>query len=107
MKTSTIDTISGISPEEFKKQYLVPQKPVVIKGLADNYPAGTKWTIDYIKELCGSVMVDVFDNNNSNKGSAFTTPAVSYTHLDVYKRQLMLFLKAQRGAEQYCIFFHR
>jgi hypothetical protein len=74
MKTSSIDTISGISPEEFKKQYLVPQKPVVIKGLADNYPAGTKWTIDYIKDLCGSVMVDVFDNSNSNKGSAFTTP---------------------------------
>lgn len=74
MKTSSIETISDISPEEFKKNYLIPQKPVVIKGLADEYPAGKKWTINYIKEVCGPVMVDVFDNSNSNKGSAFTNP---------------------------------
>lgn len=74
MKTSSIETLSDISPEEFKRNYLIPQKPVVIKGLADNYPAGKKWTIDYIKEVCGPVMVDVFDNSNSNKGSAFTNP---------------------------------
>lgn len=74
MKTSSIETISDISPEEFKKNYLIPQKPVVIKGLADKYPAGKKWTINYIKEVCGPVMVDVFDNSNSNKGSAFTNP---------------------------------
>lgn len=74
MKTSSIETVSDLSPEEFKRNYLIPQKPVVIKGLADNYPAGKKWTIDYIKEVCGPVMVDVFDNSNSNKGSAFTNP---------------------------------
>ena len=74
MKTSSIATISDISPGEFKKQYLIPQKPVVIKGLADKYPAGKKWTIEYSKDLCGSVMVDVFDNSNSNNGSAFTNP---------------------------------
>ncbi len=74
MKTSSIQTIQNVTPEEFKKNYLIPQKPVVIKGLADKYPAGKKWTIDYIKDLCGSVMVDVFDNSNSNKGSAFTNP---------------------------------
>lgn len=74
MKTSAIQTIDHISPEDFKKQYLIPQKPVVIKGLADTFPAGKKWTIDYIRDLCGSVMVDVFDNSNSNKGSAFTHP---------------------------------
>lgn len=74
MKTSSIETISDISPEEFKRNYLIPQKPVVIKGLADEYPAGKKWTINYIKEVCGPVMVDVFDNSNSNKGSAFTNP---------------------------------
>lgn len=74
MKTSSIESIGEISPEEFRKNYLIPQKPVVIKGLADQYPAGKKWTIDYIKQVCGSVMVDVFDNSNSNKGSAFTVP---------------------------------
>jgi hypothetical protein len=72
MKTSSIDAISDVSPEEFKKKYLIPQKPVVIKGLADKYPAGRKWTIDYIKKVCGDVTVDVFDNSKSNKGSAFT-----------------------------------
>jgi len=74
MKKSSIQTIHDITSKEFKNKYLVPQKPVVIKGLANNYPAGKKWTIEYIKHLCGSVMVDVFDNINSNKGSAFTNP---------------------------------
>ena len=74
MKTRSINIVSNISDKDFKENYLKPQKPVIIKGLADNYPAGKKWTMDYIKDICGDVLVDVFDNSNSNKATAFTTP---------------------------------
>lgn len=74
MKTKSINVVSSISKQEFNGKYFYPQKPVVIKGLADKHPAGKKWTIDYIKQVCGEVMVDVFDNSNKNSASAFTTP---------------------------------
>src|SRR5688572_2632677 len=74
MKANPIDIVKQISTKEFKKNYLIPQKPLIIKGLAEETPAGKKWTIEYIKEVCGDVMVDVFDNSNPNNASAFTTP---------------------------------
>ncbi|MES2762629.1 MAG: cupin-like domain-containing protein [Bacteroidota bacterium] len=70
-----IPSISASDVKEFNEKYFKPQKPVLIKGLANQYPAGTKWTIDHIKKVCGDVEVDIFDNSNtSNTSSAFTTP---------------------------------
>ena len=60
-----IDVVKNIAKEEFKKNYLIPQKPVVLKGIADNTSAGKKWCINYFKETMGNTIVDVFDNNNS------------------------------------------
>jgi hypothetical protein len=74
MKTASVEVIHKISPQDFRKKYFLKQKPVLIKGLANESPAGSKWTIDYIREVCGDVEVDVFDNNNRNDSSAFTTP---------------------------------
>jgi len=82
MKTRSIPVVSGISKEDFKEDYLMPQRPVVIKGLADGHPAGKKWNMDYIKEVCGDVMVDVFDNSNKNEASAFTTPDLKMRFAD-------------------------
>ena len=40
-----IDVVKNIAKEEFKKNYLIPQKPVVLKGIADNTSAGKKWCL--------------------------------------------------------------
>lgn len=74
MKVSNINVVDDISTEDFKDQYFAPQKPVVVRGLTKKNVAGEKWTIDYIRKICGDVMVDVFDNSNKNSASAFTTP---------------------------------
>ncbi len=74
MKTLSVEVAEGISIRDFKKQYFHPQKPLIIKGLADQFPAGKKWTIDYIRQVCGDVTVDVYDNNNKNSESAYTHP---------------------------------
>jgi hypothetical protein len=73
MKASTIDVVKKISEKEFKENYLIPQRPVIIKGLTEETGA-RNWSIEYIKKVCGDVMVDVFDNSNPNNASAFTTP---------------------------------
>lgn len=70
-----IDSVNSISIKDFNENYFKPQKPLLIKGLATHYPAGKKWTVDYLKNLCGDVNVDIFDNNNKDtSSSAFTTP---------------------------------
>lgn len=74
MRTLAVDVAEKIDINEFKKKYFYPQKPLIIKGLADQFPAGKKWTIDYLKNVCGDVVIDLFDNNNKNSESAYTHP---------------------------------
>lgn len=70
-----VDTVTSISAEDFEKNYFKPQKPLLIKGLADLYPAGRKWNINFIKAYCGDVKVDIFDNGKKDtSSSAFTKP---------------------------------
>jgi len=70
---SDIDVVYNISKKDFEKQYLIPQKPVVIKGLIENEIAGKLWTIDHFKKTMGDLMVDVYDNGLKKDGSAFTS----------------------------------
>jgi ribosomal protein L16 Arg81 hydroxylase len=74
MKTKRIDAVSKIDHKQFRANYFIPQKPLIIRGLTEDCPAGKKWTVDYIKEVCGDVVVDIFDNSNPNSATAFTTP---------------------------------
>ena len=79
MKTRAIDVVNTIGHEDFRTRYLLPQKPLLIKGLAKKFPAGEKWTPEYIQHVCGDVEVDVFDNANPNPASAFTKPDLKMT----------------------------
>lgn len=72
MKSLRVDEAERISISDFKESYFDPQKPLIIKNLANEFPAGKKWTIEYIREVCGDVLVDVFDNKNKNSESAYT-----------------------------------
>jgi hypothetical protein len=67
-----IDVVTEISCEDFRKNYLKPQKPLVIKGIGYKFPAGWKWSVEYLQSACGDVEVELYDNNNKNKASAYT-----------------------------------
>ncbi len=69
-----IDVIHYDSGLDFKKKYLETQTPVIIKGLTDKTLAAKRWSIDYFKKTMGNVLLDVYDNGNSNAASsAYTT----------------------------------
>ena len=73
--TQKVDVLDYTGLKDFNEQYFKPQKPVVIKGLADNKIAGKRWKISYFKETMGDLDIDVFDNSNKKSASsAFTTP---------------------------------
>jgi hypothetical protein len=46
---TVIKKISSPGREEFFHEYWTRSRPVVIKGIADAWPARTKWTFDYLK----------------------------------------------------------
>jgi len=71
--TKDIEIVSTISPDEFERNYFIPQKPVIIKDLIKNKEAGSKWNFDYFKSTMGDIEVDVYDNNIKNDGSAYTS----------------------------------
>ena len=58
-----VENAADLSQKDFNKKYLKPQKPVLLKGLANMQPAGKKWTIDWFKETMGDLKIAVFDNN--------------------------------------------
>jgi hypothetical protein len=69
-----MDVVDYSSTLDFDSNYLQPQKPVIIKGLADQTFAGKEWSIDYFKKTMGDVLLDVYDNSNTKAASsAYTT----------------------------------
>jgi len=62
MQLTPIDRVTDISKNEFRTKYLLPKRPVIITDLAKKWPAYTKWTWDYFKELVGQVDVEVYNN---------------------------------------------
>ncbi|MBL7711597.1 MAG: cupin-like domain-containing protein [Chitinophagaceae bacterium] len=62
MQLHAIDRVSAISPEDFRKNYLIPQKPVIITELSKAWPAYEKWTWDHFTELVGKERVGVYNN---------------------------------------------
>lgn len=61
-----VEYADKLTISDFRRKYLIPQKPVLIKGLANQQPAGDKWTIDWFKREMGDLKVGVFDDNNIN-----------------------------------------
>ena len=66
MQLKPIDTVDDISPEDFKTKYFIPQQPVVIRNLAKQWPAYTKWNWDYLKQAVGDKQVGIYNNVKSD-----------------------------------------
>lgn len=65
MQVTTIDTVRDISPSDFRDQYLIPGKPVIIENLSRQWAAYEKWTWEYFKKLAGEVEVPVYNNTRA------------------------------------------
>ncbi len=57
-----VENAKDLSTKDFYKKYFKPQIPVLIKGVAQEQPAGSKWTIEWFKKEMGDLQIAVFDN---------------------------------------------
>ncbi len=79
MHLGAVDIVNDISPEDFKRDYYEPKKPLVIRNLSKQWPAYNKWNWDYLKEVAGDKKLGIYNNVKSdaytpiNKADDYTT----------------------------------
>ena len=69
MQLQAVPVFETIDPQVFRDEFYNPQKPVVIKDLAKDWPAYSKWNWEYFKQLVGDQKVALYNNIKSD---AFT-----------------------------------
>ena len=74
LQLAEIPRVKRISKEDFVKNYVQPQKPVVIENLIEDWPAFKKWDLDYIKELAGDKVVPLYDDRPITSEYKFNEP---------------------------------
>ncbi len=65
-----------ISREEFEKNYVKPQKPVILRGLWKQYPAYTKWNYAFFKTTMGDVEVGLYSSTKADPSKTMSEPTV-------------------------------
>ncbi len=81
MQLKPIEVVSNISKEEFVKKYYLPQRPVLMKGLTDQW--NHKWTFDHIKKLAGDQTIPLYSNART-KGNKSTYEPVTTMNFGEY-----------------------
>jgi hypothetical protein len=81
-----IPRVKSISKEDFIKHYYKPQKPVVIEQFTKNWPAFSKWKLEYFKEIAGDKIVSLYDDRPVSCKDGFNEahikmPLKDYIHL--------------------------
>lgn len=69
-----IPRVKTITKEDFLKHYFKPQKPVVIERFIEDWPAYSKWNLDYMKQVAGNITVPLYDDRPVNYKDGFNEP---------------------------------
>lgn len=99
MKLKPVNSISGIAPKDFVKDYLDKGQPVIIKDfISKDSPCWSKWSYDYFKEIAGGEQIDVYGREEDSQNHAASPPVGKMTfseYLDLISKEpteLRLFL---------------
>ncbi len=69
-----IPRVKTITKEDFLEHYFKPQKPVVIEHYIEDWPAYTKWSLEYMKETFGDKIVPLYDDRPVDYKDGFNEP---------------------------------
>lgn len=62
----TVPRVKKPSRQAFLDEFYSQNKPCIIEGAMDDWPALTKWDGDYLKAKCGDAIVEVQANRNAD-----------------------------------------
>ena len=97
MNLQEIPRVKSLSKEAFLQDYFGPQIPVVIEAGITHWPAYTKWTLDYMREIAGQKVVPLYDDRPVSHKDTFNQP-----HAQMRMSQYIDLLK--EGPTSYRIF---
>lgn len=63
-----------LSKREFIQNYFKPQKPVVIERFIEDWPAYSKWNLEYMKQVAGEKEVPLYDDRPVKHDEGFNEP---------------------------------
>ncbi|OAB80023.1 cupin-like domain-containing protein [Cochleicola gelatinilyticus] len=90
MQLQEIDRVKEITKEDFLKHYFKPQKPVVIERFIEDWPAFSKWDLDYMAEVAGDKTVPLYDDRPVHHEDGFNQPHATMKmreYVDLLKRE--------------------
>lgn len=90
LNLSQIDRVQTITKEDFLKNYFKPQKPVVIENFIEDWPAFSKWSLNYMKEVAGDKTVPLYDDRPVDFKDGFNEPHAKMKmseYVDLLKRE--------------------
>ncbi|GAA3600301.1 cupin-like domain-containing protein [Flavivirga amylovorans] len=69
-----IPRVKTITKADFLKHYFNPQKPIVIEQFIKDWPAYTKWNLDYMKAIAGNIIIPLYDDRPVDYKDGFNEP---------------------------------
>ncbi|MDX6745684.1 cupin-like domain-containing protein [Polaribacter sp. PL03] len=90
LNLSEIDRVKTITKEDFIKNYFKPQKPLVIEAFIKDWPAYSKWNLEYIKQVAGDKVVPLYDDRPVDFKDGFNEPHAKMKmsdYVDLLKRE--------------------
>ena len=85
-----IPRVDTITKEDFIKHYFRTQKPVVIERFIEDWPAYSKWTLDYMKDVAGEKTVPLYDDRPVDYKDGFNEAHAKMRmsdYIDLLKRE--------------------
>lgn len=74
-----IERVTKLTKKEFIENYYKKQKPVVITNQIEDWPAFTKWNLDFIKEIAGDKIVPLYDSRKTDYTKKVNEPDFKMT----------------------------
>ncbi|WP_338732451.1 cupin-like domain-containing protein [Mangrovimonas cancribranchiae] len=90
LQLQDIPRVKNISKEDFIKHYYKPQKPVVLEQFIEDWPAVSKWNLDYIKTIAGDKTVPLYDDRPVDYKDGFNEPHTKMNlgdYVDLLKKE--------------------
>ncbi|GAA4233472.1 cupin-like domain-containing protein [Postechiella marina] len=85
-----IPRVKTITKKDFLKYYFKPQKPVVIERFIEDWPAYTKWNLEYMKQVGGHITVPLYDDRPVDYKDGFNQAHAKMKlsdYIDLLKRE--------------------
>ncbi len=69
-----IPRVETISKKDFLEKYFGPQRPVVVEKGIQDWPAYSKWNLDYMRKVAGDKIVPLYDDRPVSHKDGFNEP---------------------------------